>query len=635
MLKYEINQKEMSQTLTEIPIIGFEMVDDTENADLLSVTCYYDEDINLTPETDIWIRSLYDLERKTINETETLTIEVAPVLTELNLNFRYFSFNINKYFDLKIKEIQIEERQQRAILRFIFEDIHYFNSWDTDIKFYVDFVAEDGTKYEKSFEGCEYEDEYTLVWPYDKESPDIDLFMCSVFHNDVYNFVGYEGNEASVEVEEVPASACFSDELYIKVPVKVGCDNRFEYYEKECNDGDVNGLDAYREQFITDFTVSADISTIQIPIPLSQMHDVTLLQEDNVMTNFVYDEQKRSINNVVEMEKYVYHPVYTIKPSTSNPTEFATEDIYKIKFNLHFRQRSGDDWTVEDDGFWNGVNKQTMEMEGVMDCPPYKAFFSYQNKSKQSDLLTYLGFTNSDVKFQKNKLKKSFLRLMFFDSDNPARQNMIGYSTIFLDGGKLFTKFMNHQMTSGYSLSNSETRNSNFTGVKVDFEYVSPTAISDEEMETYRLSSQLEVTDTYNSKSSSEGFYVYLWADNDKGNIPSDLYMKVEFNHAGLGRTIPFMMPYFDKKKDGHGGIKTFEQIMEDWRSGNGYGIRKYSKYSYIHLKYRYDKEKEKRVYYLDPETYEDDAYYNMKDNADSSPNEMEINLYEAKVDFS
>ena len=46
-------------------------------------------------------------------------------------------------------------------------------------------------------------------------------------------------------------------------------------------------------------------------------------------------------------------------------------------------------------------------------------------------------------------------------------------------------------------------------------------------------------------------------------------------------------------------------------------------KFSYIHLKYEYDKDNDKHIYYLDPETYG-----NINGNK-----EIVINLYEAKVE--
>lgn len=60
----------------------------------------------------------------------------------------------------------------------------------------------------------------------------------------------------------------------------------------------------------------------------------------------------------------------------------------------------------------------------------------------QSDLLSFLGFSNDDVKYQKSKLKKTFLRISFYDSDNIGNQNLLHSSTIFLDSGNLFAKYI-------------------------------------------------------------------------------------------------------------------------------------------------------------------------------------------------
>ena len=35
---------------------------------------------------------------------------------------------------------------------------------------------------------------------------------------------------------------------------------------------------------------------------------------------------------------------------------------------------------------------------------------------------------------------------------NPANQNMLGYSTIFLDSGNLFSKYARHLETEGYTV---------------------------------------------------------------------------------------------------------------------------------------------------------------------------------------
>jgi hypothetical protein len=63
------------------------------------------------------------------------------------------------------------------------------------------------------------------------------------------------------------------------------------------------------------------------------------------------------------------------------------------------------------------------------------------------------------------------------------------------------------------------------------------------------------VYNRYNRDKSSEGFYLYLFPE----YIGKTIYMKVEFNHAGYGRTIPLVyikngklpISYMFKKENG------------------------------------------------------------------------------------
>ena len=129
---------------------------------------------------------------------------------------------------------------------------------------------------------------------------------------------------------------------------------------------------------------------------------------------------------------------------------------------------------------------------------------------------------------------------MYFDSPNPANQNMIGYSTIFLDSGDLFAKYIRYIEEDGYIAVGADKKTygqydpkPNKQGIRVDRDIFD---------ENKRLSTQFVVKSKNTSKASSEGFYIYIWKDNEMA-VPQDLYMKVEFNHAGYGRTVPFMMP--------------------------------------------------------------------------------------------
>ena len=389
---------------------------------------------------------------------------------------------------------------------------------------------------------------------------------------------------------------------------------------------------------------NSPVCSINLPLGIKFRTD---LQKEQLMTDYLTDRRKKSINRITDMEKDVYHPV-----QWDNEKNEKKNDIYQIIFNLHFREHRYDDWNAAPDSYWNGVifNAKEKKLELMKNSKQEElGYFSYDGDewkhSDQSDLLSYLNFTNEDIRYQKSRLKKSFLRLLFFDSVNPADQNLLAYSTVFIDSGMLFSKYVRHFEGEGFSALNYNgdivlPTSLDLNGIRINREPMVDGETYEEfkdNLEDVRLSSQLVIKDKYNSTTSSEGFYLYLWRDNDSGVIPSDLYMKVEFNHAGYGRTIPFIMPYKDKDDDGKekGEIKTFQEIVDDWQPTKeegkyvGYGIKRYMKYSYIHLKYQYDTVDKRHVYYVDTDLYKgtDKSIYGID-------NTMKFDLYEAKINF-
>ena len=424
------------------------------------------------------------------------------------------------------------------------------------------------------------------------------------------------------------------------------------------------------------FSLFLDRATEGVVIPLSQKFSTDLLQDELINHDFVNEERRKAINRITDMEKDIYYPVIW---DSSDNTNVVIGEVYNIEFNLHFRKHEGDNWLVNPTSYWNGVNDNAdfytngffndaykIPVEGTETEIEYKV-----EREKQSDLLTYLGFTNNDVKYQKNKLKKSFLRLMFFDSMSPTNQNLLAYYTVFMDSGGYFNKFVKNVELEGYYKAPSDgselTENlKDLVGLRVDRE---PTIdergedVQESTVDEVRLGTRFIISDKYSSDASSEGFYLYLWKDNFEGTLPQDIYMKVEFNHAGYGRTIPFMMPFWDNKKwSDKEGIKTFEEILADWKiyrlktnnkirktveeynklddnekalyelvyEGDGpYGIQQYLKYSYIHFKYCYDKATKRHVYYLDDEFYGTDP---SKGGVHFTNNKITLNLYEARI---
>lgn len=416
--------------------------------------------------------------------------------------------------------------------------------------------------------------------------------------------------------------------------------------------GNIYNVEVYRENplfgIYDNYTIYNDSPICSINLPLG-IKFRTDLQKEQLMADYLTDRRTKSINKINDMEKDVYHPV-----QWDNEKNKKKNDIYQIIFNLHFREHRYDDWNAAPDSYWNGVifdaNENKFRLMNNSNQEKL-GYFSYDDDewkhSDQSDLLSYLNFTNEDIRYQKSRLKKSFLRLLFFDSMNPADQNLLAYSTVFIDSGALFSKYVRHFEDEGFSALNYNgdivlPTSLDLNGIRINREPMVGGEIYEEfkdNLENVRLSSQFVIKDKYNSTTSSEGFYLYLWRDNDNGIIPSDLYMKVEFNHAGYGRTIPFMMPYEDKDGDNKGKIKTFKEIVEDWspiKKENenedryvGYGIKRYLKYSYIHLKYQYDETDKRHVYYVDSDLYKgtDESIYGID-------NTMKFDLYEAKINF-
>lgn len=628
MLEYRVNTKKFDKTKVELNIENISFVDLANLVDEENETLEYD---GFNKDKIMLICECKDIDKLNnggfVKTENTLYLdygdEQIPEITEFNFvkdyqisgvnkNNKSFSIYIDKHFTLnqdKIEKIIYNdtlgiEESQNIFLHF--NDYHYFDVNDKEIPIYFNTFDENGELTIKTIL-FEYYSQKVLVGSIlNFHDADADFLFKNIFGVDV--------NDDSL------------NEKYIE--------------------GDLSGIEIYRDNFLfgekTNYTFSFERPVVNINVPIVNTFETNLIQMELLNEYFVEAEKKKAINRITDIEKDVYYPCI--------PNNNGFGDIYTIKFNLHFREHRGDDWLVENKSFWNGIeqtfdeNDEPIEGSATIINTPQK-----MTTDNRSDLLSFLGFTNEDVHYQKNKLKKSFLRLMYFDSTNPANQNMIGYSTIFFDTGDMFAKYIKYNEEKNYVAVNM---NKNRYGVYNISEGKTGIRVNRESFdEKTRLSSQFVVKSKNTSKASSEGFYIYIWKDNEMA-LPQDLYMKVEFNHAGYGRTVPFMMPYWDKKKwnNTENGIKTLQQILDDWNSKaeeqpdqnnrivwkyNGketdghYGIRQYTKFSYIHLKYQYDKENDKHIYYFDPDTYGNINY----PTGDDGNKYIEINLYEAKVE--
>lgn len=591
MLKYQLNKQIFDNDTIEINYSGVELTtyeEDPYNSMWVTLLC--DNIDEVQPGTVLNITSNFvsynDLTKDTSSVTDAVNIAVETVdpigntITFLDKTYKelYPDVVIAKVYDGTVTWI------------FSFPDAHYFSeSEPIGIDIYysdIDYIRIDG---------WEYVNFNTISWVYDS----------SVAEELSYLLFGTADPTETIE-------------------------------------GNPNVITIRREQIrwnqlaLSNPTVKFTKIKVRLNVPIAINTKIDLYKEGNLKEYFVQHEKEKALNGPIEMEKFAYTPVVVSSINNGKPT---FEDCTKINFNLHFRVHDGDDWTVNDNDSWN------FDKYDHHNDPTANKYYSYaQNaamndaqgqwkRSCQSDLLTYVGFITNDVKYQKNKLKKSFIRLSFYDSNDPGQQSLLAYSTIFIDCNKLYSKFISRMNFNCYYNSDGDI----VKGIKVDREVntlIPPDSLTSvlsirapkpEEIEENRLSAQISVKNRFTSNNSSEGFYLYTWELSDIPTMPTDVYMKVEFNHAGYGRNIPMMAPYRDNPNNR--GFKTNAEIVSDWTGENtGYGIKKYTRYSYIHFKAKYDANTKRHIYYLDPDTY------GTKYEWDKSV--LNINLYEARISF-
>lgn len=169
------------------------------------------------------------------------------------------------------------------------------------------------------------------------------------------------------------------------------------------------------------------------------------------------------INPIIDYEKVRVHP-------TTGTT--SSIDLNSLVFKLHFYTGATAGWT----------NNSTSLLE--------------------------VGFTEDDIFNKRQRLEKTFLRLSFYDTNDLKTQNLLFFSTIFLDSGKFYGDFINDGGVTS-------------TGLTTEFNVENP-----------KLSKSLK---------SFEGFYIYLFKDDIEKNNLSTIYVKFEYNNAINGKSLLFL----------------------------------------------------------------------------------------------
>ena len=413
----------------------------------------------------------------------------------------------------------------------------------------------------------------------------------------------------------------------------------FELYNPLFNQGNIQPLGYHtRKNLGITYRLFNPQQKVKLPLLVNQNVGLNIRQEDILNSQFVDVEVKKAINPIIDMEKDVYYPYQDNKI------------VDKIEFYLHFRSRDLDTWKINDDNFTdNQVNDSIDYVKSnwnIFDYYNYSNSTEVKDKLKPklnlrdysyyqpSDLLYFLNFTDDDVFYQKKKIEKSFLRLSFYDSKDPYSQSLLHTSTIFMSETALYKKYTDNTIDKGLYVSVDDVleenkRVFNMGNVSVKYEMQKEEYLSDEEFtempeivmnEENRLSCHMSVFNRFETNESSEGFYMYMFRDYASGLVEKDIYMKVEFCHAGVGRTLNFMLPY-----KGDGDNKAMLNLSNEDDQEillKGCKINELYDHLYIPLKCKYNKRDKCYMYYLP------DWLVEHNDDKDI----MKFNLYEVKL---
>ena len=404
---------------------------------------------------------------------------------------------------------------------------------------------------------------------------------------------------------------------------------------------------------LEDLTIYRRSGYINVPLKLGRDVGGNPLHDDVVESQFFERERDKAINPIIDMEKDVYYPKFISNDTIDNKHKYRGADtdfkpIVKINLNLHFRTRNtnNDSWKVNEE--YNGFDANVCNWF-ITDYHPYDELLNSNNnnwKSMQesSDLLGLLFFTNYDVYYQKDKLAKSFLRLLYYDSTDEQNQQLLAMSTVFFDEHAAYKKYIDNSRknVNDYGVVGSSNELVKTSKVSVFTEFLGKKKNSrldgyypsDVDMEAFaedshRISSRFIVKNKYETDTSSEGFYIYMFREYSQKLIPKAIYMKVEFNHAGIGRTIPFSVPMHWSGASSVSG-ETYPQTALTLNSDEikkGYPLSFVHAQSYIPLYAVYDFKNKEYAYVFD------DRYF-IGSSREKLYNDgvVNLNLFEMKV---
>lgn len=300
--------------------------------------------------------------------------------------------------------------------------------------------------------------------------------------------------------------------------------------------------------------INYNAPNINFELSVGEDYALNLKQLERLNNDYVEKVEEENINKIVDYEKHIFYPAYLTSDMTINgdstwikngivnvntndgPTpdiDSYSDDVNSITFNIFLREREKnangeyEEWETNDALYWNKWNGRRDENDTKI--------INHQSILNGGDLLSDLGFTDNDVFYQKNALKKSFLRISVYDSPYKQTQKLLYYSTLFFDTNVLYKKYTN--------LIDKECK------AQKDVPYVERDCYGNDS-----LTASFKCTSKYNNEACSDGFYLYLFNTIVKQGENTPLYLKVEFNNAKFGKTVPLICPRY-KESAGTCGV--------------------------------------------------------------------------------
>lgn len=385
-----------------------------------------------------------------------------------------------------------------------------------------------------------------------------------------------------------------------------------------------NSSDGYVD-VIGRLSVTKNNSYITVSVPVSNSAGENILISDILDKRMTGEESERDINRIVEMERDIYVPKYISDISNYNGKDTDLEEINEIKFNLHFRTRNMENWKV------NEPYKVPEEESGYCgwfctDWWPYKQDGNLNHDMHaSSDLIGLLGFTNLDVYYRKSRISRSFLRVSCYDSTDPNSQSLLCTSTLRLDGDTMMKKYISNMRNGSFIYVDDTVSTKSGTSISVVTEKLEDGEVAIDPDK--RIDCGITVRSMNDADKSSEGFYLYIFREYSDGLHLKPMYLKVDFNHAGVGQTIPFLVPM--RWSSSESGDFTPVRRVNPWDDNDdldylysGYPLNFINLQLYIPIYGVYDFKEKEFAYLFDPKYVE----------YDSDTGTVTVNLFELKV---